>query len=83
MPPRPAKFTDQLRRAIDASGMSRYAICKAIDLDQPTMSRFMSRQCGLSCDTLDRLMKLLDLRLVAGRPAAAKTTKTTTKGNKK
>lgn len=58
-------MTDQLRRAIDASGMSRYAICKAIGLPQSTMSRFMGGECGLALETVDRLGALLRLRIVA------------------
>ena len=59
------KFTDQLRHAIDASGMSRYAVAKAIDLDQSTLSRFMAGKAGLALDTVDRLGDLLGLKLVA------------------
>jgi hypothetical protein len=57
-------LTQQLRKAIDANAMSRYAICKAIGLPESTMSRFMSRHCGLSFKTLDKLGELLGLRLV-------------------
>jgi plasmid maintenance system antidote protein VapI len=60
-----AKLTDQLRQAIDASGMSRYRICKSIDLDQATMSKFMKGRQGLALDTLDRLGELMGLKLVA------------------
>ena len=68
-----AKLTDQLRVAIDASGMSRYAICKAIDLDQATMSKFMKRRQGLALDTVDKLGELLGLKLVTTKaPAKAK-----------
>lgn len=60
-------LTDELRAAIDASPMSRYAICRAIDLDPAVMSRFMSGQRGLSLETLDKLAKLLDLHIVTGK----------------
>ena len=61
------RLTDQLRSAIDASGMSRYAVAKAIDLDQSTLSRFMSGKAGLSIETIDKLGELLGLQLVAVR----------------
>lgn len=61
------RFSDQVRDAVDASGMSRYAICKAIGLNQGAMSRFMAGNGGLSMDTLDRLAELLGLRIVAER----------------
>ena len=58
-------MSDQLRTIIRASGMSRYAICKAIGLDQGTMSRFMSCQGGLSIEKLDALSKLLKLEVTS------------------
>jgi transcriptional regulator with XRE-family HTH domain len=54
-------FSDQIREAVDASGMSRYRICAEIKLSQPAMSRFMSGNAGLSLAVLDRLADLLGL----------------------
>jgi plasmid maintenance system antidote protein VapI len=59
------KLSDQLRAAIDGGGMSRYAVCAAIGLDQSVMSRFMAGTSGLSVENIDRLGKLLGLRIVA------------------
>ena len=68
-----AKLSDQLRAAIDASGMSRYAICAAIGLDQSVMSRFMAGASGLSVENIDRLGELLGLALVTtNKPAKGK-----------
>jgi transcriptional regulator with XRE-family HTH domain len=55
------RFSDQIRAAVDASGMTRYGICKAIGLNQGAMSRFMNRGGGLSMDVLDRLAGVIGL----------------------
>jgi transcriptional regulator with XRE-family HTH domain len=55
------RFSDQIRQAIDASGMSRYAICKAVGMTQGAMSRFMNGKGGLSVETIDKLAALLGL----------------------
>jgi hypothetical protein len=56
-----------VRRAVDASGRSRYAICKELGLAQATLSRFMSGKGGLSMGHLDALADLLDLNIISGR----------------
>jgi transcriptional regulator with XRE-family HTH domain len=61
---RPKRFSDQIRAAVDASGLSRYSICKAIGFNQGAMSRFMSGKGGLSTEMLDRLAELLGLNVV-------------------
>lgn len=66
MPNRKPRLSDQIRQAIDASGMSRYRICNLIGLDKSVMSRFMAGTCGLSIENLDRLGELLDIRIVTG-----------------
>jgi transcriptional regulator with XRE-family HTH domain len=60
-------MSDQLRRIIDESGLSRYRIAKDIGLDESTLSKFYNGQGGLSMEVLDRLGKYLDLRITAGR----------------
>lgn len=67
-----AKLTDQLRGAIDSCGMSRYAVAKTIDLDQSTLSRFMSGKSGLALDTVDKLGELLGLKLVTAKNSPKK-----------
>jgi transcriptional regulator with XRE-family HTH domain len=66
------KLSDQVRQAVEASNLSRYAICKALGLAQATMSRFMNRQGGLSMDYLDALADLLDLNVTTGESRRAK-----------
>jgi transcriptional regulator with XRE-family HTH domain len=56
-------FSDQIRDAVNDSGMSRYAICKKLSFNQGAMSRFMSGKSGLSLDMIDRLAELLGLEV--------------------
>jgi transcriptional regulator with XRE-family HTH domain len=67
------KFSDQLRRAVDASGLSRYRIAKLLGVSESLLSRFMSGKGGLSLDTLDALAARLDLRIVGGGTTPAGT----------
>lgn len=59
-------FTDQIRRAVDDCGLSRYAICKRIGLDKAVMSRFMNGKGFLAERTLNNLAALIGLAVVAG-----------------
>ena len=63
----PKRISDQLRAAIDASGLSRYRICKELGIDQATMSRFMSGERGLTLKVIDRLCEFLGLTLTQRR----------------
>ena len=58
-------MSDQIRQAVNDSGLSRYAICKAGKVDQATFSRFMRGQVGLSLPTLDALADVLGLNIIA------------------
>jgi transcriptional regulator with XRE-family HTH domain len=61
------KLSDQIRRAVDASGLSRYRICKTLGVSESNMSRFMSGQGGLGMAYLDDLAELLDLNITTGK----------------
>ncbi len=64
--PTPARltFSDQVRAAVDASGHTRYRICKAAKIAEAAMSRFMAGKGGLSMASLDRLADMLGLDVV-------------------
>ena len=67
------RLTDEIRHAIDQCGLSRYAICKSIEMDQSVMSRFMNDPAaGLSAEMLNRLADLLDLHVTTNRQAKGK-----------
>ena len=59
------QFADQLRQAIDHCGLTRYAICKKTGIKQSLLSKFMHGKGGLSVETINKLCKLLGLRLTA------------------
>jgi transcriptional regulator with XRE-family HTH domain len=62
---RRVKLGDQIRRAVDAGGLSRYRIAKEIGVAESTMSRFMAGKGGLSLANLDLLADLLSLDIAA------------------
>jgi transcriptional regulator with XRE-family HTH domain len=64
-------FSNQIREVVDRAGMSRYAICNAIGLNQSAMSRFMNGKAGLSLAVLDKLADVIGLDIVP-RPESNK-----------
>jgi transcriptional regulator with XRE-family HTH domain len=58
-------LTDQIRAAVDASGLSRYRICKTAGIDQAVMSRFMAGTRGMTLPTLNKLADVLALDVTA------------------
>jgi transcriptional regulator with XRE-family HTH domain len=66
------RFSDQIREAVVASGVTRYRICCDIGLSQAAMSRFMTGKTGLAMDTLDRLAEYLGLSVAVRKPEAKK-----------
>jgi Cro/C1-type HTH DNA-binding domain len=61
---KPGKLSDQIRRAVETCGQTRYAIWKATDISEATLSRFMSGERGLPMKTLDKLAEYLGLEVV-------------------
>jgi transcriptional regulator with XRE-family HTH domain len=61
------KLSDQVRRAVDNCGQTRYRIAKETGISEPTLSRFMSGERGLPMTTLDRLADHLGLDIVRSK----------------
>ena len=55
---------DEIRRSIEQSGVSRYAIWKATGIDQGTLSRLIAGQVGISLANLQKLLDYLQLEIV-------------------
>lgn len=58
------KLSDQVRSAIDDSGLSRYRISQDTGIDQSALSKFYNGQRGVNSDTLDVLGEYLGLSIV-------------------
>ncbi len=71
---RPDKLTDQLRKAIDDSGLTRYRISQETGISEATLSKFYLGQRGLSMEALNALGECLQLTLVLGRKPDTKGT---------
>ena len=67
-----ATVTDTLRRAVERSGQSRYAIAKATGIDKAVLSRFVARGRGLRSTNIDRLCAYLGLELTTKSGKARK-----------
>jgi DNA transposition AAA+ family ATPase len=59
------QLSDQLRWAIERSGVTRYQLWRQTGVDQAALSRFMAGKGGLSMESIDLLALALRLRLVA------------------
>jgi transcriptional regulator with XRE-family HTH domain len=62
---------DEIRAAVNSSGMSRNQICKAGGIDPAIMSRFMAGTVGMQLSRLEAVADVLDLHIIVG---TAKTT---------
>jgi transcriptional regulator with XRE-family HTH domain len=59
---------DQVRKAIEDSGYSRYRIAQETGISQAVLSRFVNGKASLTLDTTEKLSKLikLEIRVVKG-----------------
>ena len=64
---------DAIRRAVEASGQTRYAISKGSGVTQGQLSRLVRGERGLSIESAERLADYLGLRITI--EPKAKTTK--------
>jgi len=65
-------LTNQLRQAIDDSGLTRYRIAKETGVSQSTLAQFYNGRRGLSMDALDALGEFLQLKITLGRTPGKK-----------
>jgi len=64
--------TQQLRRAVETCGQTRYAIAKETGIPPSVLSRFVAGGRGLRSENIDRLCAHLALKLTAKSGAARK-----------
>lgn len=67
-------LSGELRRIIGGSGLTRYRIAKDAGISQSTLEYFMTGERSLRLETVDKLAKVLGLRLSRRKrsaPAAA------------
>lgn len=78
----PDPISDQLRQAIDASGLSRYQIAQETGISQAALSQFYNGHRGLAMWAVDALGECLKIKLVLGRkPPQKKSARKSTKGS--
>jgi len=65
-------LTDQLRQAIDDSGLTRYEIAKQTGIDESALAKFYNGHRGLSMEALNALGVCLQLKITLGRKPGKK-----------
>jgi transcriptional regulator with XRE-family HTH domain len=66
-PKRTKLVSDQLRQAIDDSGLTRYRIAQETGISATALALFYNGQRGLSSKALDKLGEFLQLTITLGR----------------
>jgi hypothetical protein len=73
MTKKPTKLlSDQLRHAIDASGLTRYRISKETGISETTLALFYNGHRGLSMRAMDTLGEFLELEIIMRRKPSKK-----------
>lgn len=65
-------LTDQLRQAIDDSGLTRYRIAKESGISESALAQFYNGHRGLSMEALNALGEFLQLTILLGRKPDSK-----------
>jgi transcriptional regulator with XRE-family HTH domain len=65
-------LTDQLRQAIDDSGLTRYRIAKKTGISESALAQFYNGHRGLSMESLNALGEFLQLKITLGRKPTKK-----------
>jgi DNA transposition AAA+ family ATPase len=66
------QLTDQLRQAIDDSGLTRYEIAKRTGIDESALAKFYNGHRGLSMTALNALGECLELSIISRRKPSKK-----------
>lgn len=64
---KPTLLTDQLRQAIDDSGLTRYRIAKETGVSESALAQFYNGHRGLSMEAMNALGQFLQLTIHLGR----------------
>lgn len=59
-----SQVLDEIRKAIEASGLTRYQIAKDTGIAQSQLSRLVNGERGLSVEAIERIAHYLDLEIV-------------------
>lgn len=59
-----SRIVEAMRKAIEASGKTRYRLSQETGIDQAQLSRFMTGEKGLSFDAMERLADALGIEMV-------------------
>jgi transcriptional regulator with XRE-family HTH domain len=65
-------LTDQIRQAMDDSGLTRYRIAKETGISESALAQFYNGHRGLSMGALNALGEFLQLRVTLGRKPGPK-----------
>jgi transcriptional regulator with XRE-family HTH domain len=63
--PKKQTVSERIRRAVETADVTRYRIAQETGLEESALSRFVSRERGLSMEALDALAEFFGLELVA------------------
>ena len=69
---RSSKLTDQIRQAIDDSGLTRYYIAQETGIDESALAKFYNGRRGLSMRALNALGEFLELEIIMRRKPSEK-----------